>query len=151
MTCSLDQISIPSPCQVSWESMTGDEKTRHCSHCDCKVYNLSRISQSEGERLLERTGERLCVQIERRPDGSVVTADSRVKSNRRTFGRWILMSAASLFGLAGCRKEEATAVKLGGAIALPTSSETVQWRGGVAPPTSPEQAEQMLGRVVRPK
>lgn len=48
----LDIVRIASPCPVSWEGISGDERTRHCSECNHKVYNLSAISRAEAERLL---------------------------------------------------------------------------------------------------
>src|SRR5262245_59186122 len=104
MSDQLNQIEIPTPCPVPWESMQGDHKVRHCAQCNCKVYDLSTIPAADGARLLERASEGLCVQIVRRADGSIVTADAPVNApprgpDRRTFGRWVLASLATAFGL----------------------------------------------------
>src|SRR4051812_20389029 len=130
MSNRLNQIQIPSPCPVAWESMTGDDKVRHCSQCRCNVYDLSALPAAAGERLLDRAADGLCVQIVRRPDGSLVTADAPLAQSRRTFGRWLLLSVASVFGLAGCEKEapdrtggrvaQPGDVRLGGAVVAPT-------------------------------
>jgi len=170
MSDQLNQIQIPTPCPVPWESMQGDDKVRHCAQCNCKVYDLSTIPAADGTRLLERASEGLCVQIVRRADGSVVTADAPITAttkepDRRAFGRWVLASLATAFGLAGCREEPEVPVRLGGVVALP-SDDTTRLRGEVAPPNPGQreggkvapleckptpQPESLRGRVVAPK
>lgn len=74
----LDSISVASPCSMRWEDMTGDDRVRHCQHCNLNVYNLSGMTRKESEDLLlTRTG-RLCARFYRRADGTVLTADCPV-------------------------------------------------------------------------
>jgi hypothetical protein len=77
-TYSLDLIQVASPCDVSWEAMPGDERTRHCPQCQQRVYNLSALSRRQAEDLLRRTEGHLCVRLYRRADGTVLTADCPV-------------------------------------------------------------------------
>jgi hypothetical protein len=77
-TFPLDVIPVASPCDVSWEAMPGDERTRHCPECQQRVYNLSALSRRQAEDLLRRTEGRLCVRLYRRADGTVLTADCPV-------------------------------------------------------------------------
>jgi hypothetical protein len=70
----LDQIQIPIPCEVPWDSMPGDEQVRHCGQCKQNVYNVAALTRAEATRLL---GARVCLRIYRRPDDTVITSDCR--------------------------------------------------------------------------
>jgi hypothetical protein len=96
---SLQTIQVASPCQVSWDQMTGDERTRFCPECQLHVYNLSALSRPEAEELLRRTEGRLCVRLYRRADGTVLTSDCPV-------------------GLRALRRRLATVTGAAGAVAL---------------------------------
>ncbi len=69
----LEQIEIPIPCHVPWESMTGDDRIRLCGQCNHAVYQLKNFTREEAERLIASAVDRLCIQLYRRPDGTVVT------------------------------------------------------------------------------
>ena len=69
----LDKTMVVSPCSVSWDSMEGDERVRHCSGCSKNVYNLSNMTATEAEILLGQNGERPCLRFYRRPDGTIMT------------------------------------------------------------------------------
>lgn len=75
---TLDVIQIASPCQVPWETMSGDDRVRHCAQCQKPVYNLSEMTRDEAEKLvLEKAGS-LCGRFYRRADGTILTADCPV-------------------------------------------------------------------------
>jgi hypothetical protein len=69
----LDEVVIAAPCPVTWESMTGDDRVRHCCGCSRNVYNISDMSSNEAEDFLAEHGATQCLQIYRRPDGKVMT------------------------------------------------------------------------------
>lgn len=98
---ALDGLTIPVPCRVPWESMTGDAKRRFCARCRLHVHDLSQMTRDDALALVERgrTGGGVCVQIWRRPDGRVLTWDCRsaVRSKRRR----ALVVAAALLGVLG--------------------------------------------------
>jgi Carboxypeptidase regulatory-like domain len=71
----LDRVSIGSSCQTDWEAMNGDQSHRYCDQCEKSVYNFSQLTRSQAEALIARTNGKLCARIERRPDGSILTAD----------------------------------------------------------------------------
>ena len=71
----LDRVSIGSSCQTDWEAMNGDQSQRYCDQCEKSVYNFSQLTRSQAEALIARTKGKLCARIERRPDGSILTAD----------------------------------------------------------------------------
>ena len=82
---SLDRAEIATPCHVSWDSLGGDHRVRHCGHCRQNVYNVQTLSRAEALRLISNVEGRLCLRIVRRPDGTVVTAGcwSRLRAARR--------------------------------------------------------------------
>ena len=72
---SLDSLSVSSPCPASWEAMAGDNRVRMCGQCQRQVYNLSELSRSEAEALVERAEGRVCVRFYQRADGKIMTSD----------------------------------------------------------------------------
>ncbi|MBS2006110.1 MAG: TonB C-terminal domain-containing protein [Cyanobacteria bacterium SZAS TMP-1] len=73
----LSRIEIAKPCSADWESMSGDERERHCQLCQLNVYNISDMTKSEAEAFLaERIPQgRVCVRLFRRTDGTIITDD----------------------------------------------------------------------------
>lgn len=69
----LDEVMIAAPCSVGWDSMRGDDKVRFCDKCELNVYNLSGMSDSEAEELLQISGSSICISLYRRADGTIIT------------------------------------------------------------------------------
>ena len=88
---TLDAIRIASPCNVSWESMTGDERARFCQHCRHQVFNLSAMSRDEAASLFLANRERICVRYYQRPDGTVMFSDCVSEARRRLWQRLALL------------------------------------------------------------
>jgi len=86
-------IQVASPCQVSWDSMKGDQTTRFCGQCNNHVYNLSAMSRSQAEQLVEEAEGRLCVRFYRRHDGTMMTRDCL--ASVWTFRRWLAVMIGS--------------------------------------------------------
>ena len=99
-TISLVQrVRIASPCTADWDQMAGNEQVRFCSQCQLNVYNLSEMSQDEGERLILEKEGKLCARIYRRHDGTVITRDcprGLTAIRRRVMGIGARVAAAIL-------------------------------------------------------
>jgi hypothetical protein len=94
----LEDVSIASPCDVSWSDMAGDTDTRYCGKCEKYVHNLSMMSRPEAEAVLAAAaGGDLCVRLYRRTDGTVLTDDCPVGVRRRRF--WRRTSGVAAAGL----------------------------------------------------
>lgn len=91
----LEQIHIPAPCSQSWEAMTGEEQARFCEHCQKSVHNLSAMTRPEAERLVTRLGGNLCVRIEARADGSIITREVPTKTGLARRGVFANVSYAA--------------------------------------------------------
>lgn len=83
----IDSLAIDLPCPIPWTHMKGDDKIRRCDVCDLNVHNLSAMTEVEiGEFLEANAGVRICVNMFKRPDGTIVTdrcpAGLRVLRNR---------------------------------------------------------------------
>ena len=99
-----------------------DEQVRFCERCRQNVYNLSEMTAAEAVRLIEAKEGRLCIQLFRRRDGTVLTADCPVGWRWAFFKRLRrrMAWAASLFAivfLLGC--------PMGGGNMAPTSRQLV--------------------------
>jgi hypothetical protein len=81
---NLDRVQISVPCTVGWEKMTGDNRARFCRECQRDVHNFSKLTRAEIEALLLKSKGRLCGRIERRVDGTIVTAET-IEENLTTF------------------------------------------------------------------
>jgi len=44
---AVDCIEIDTPCDVTWESLRGDDRVRHCDKCRQNVYNLEAMDRQE--------------------------------------------------------------------------------------------------------
>jgi len=77
-TIPLDQITVASPCHASWDDMTGDNRARFCGRCEKHVYNLSGMTRTRAEALVNQTEGKLCVRFYRRSDGTMLTQDCPV-------------------------------------------------------------------------
>ncbi|HLY99496.1 MAG TPA: carboxypeptidase-like regulatory domain-containing protein [Candidatus Angelobacter sp.] len=70
-----DDIRIASPCAADWNTMSGNDRVRHCAECNLKVYNFSAMTQPEIQRLIASTQGRLCARFYHRSDGTLLTQD----------------------------------------------------------------------------
>lgn len=74
----LDRVSVASPCTVSWDDMTGDDRARHCGLCKLNVYNLSEMTAQDAAAFVQQREGRTCVRFYRRADGTMITRDCPV-------------------------------------------------------------------------
>ena len=83
----LDRIQIAAPCPASWEGMAGNDRARFCASCEKHVYNIAEMTTDEALLLLRDADGHACVQIYRRQDGTVLTADCPVGLRARAARR----------------------------------------------------------------
>lgn len=84
---SIDSISIPKPCAEPWDNMHGSDLKRFCGSCQKDVFNLSSMSRRKANRLIRKSGGRICVRYARLPNGKMVTTDSSFyQISKRTAG-----------------------------------------------------------------
>ncbi len=74
----LEHVSVASPCSVSWDDMTGDDRARHCGRCGLSVYNLSDMTAQEAPAFVAGREGRACIRFYRRADGTMITRDCPV-------------------------------------------------------------------------
>jgi hypothetical protein len=97
----LEQISVASPCTVSWAAMAGDDQARFCGQCEQHVYNLSEMTHAEAEALVMKHEGKLCVRFFARFDGSMMTKDCPVgwRALKRRMALVGAAAAAVLFAM----------------------------------------------------
>lgn len=78
----LNNVTIPSPCPADWNSMIGNDQVRFCEHCSFEVHNLSLLTRSQAERLINRSNGRLCVRYHQDPTGRPITLPVGQKLHR---------------------------------------------------------------------
>lgn len=142
---TLDNLMIAAPCDVGWEDMTGDGKVRNCSSCKLNVYNVMNMTSKEVETLLESnrsTGDRLCMQLYRRADGTLLTADcpQGLKKVRAFTGRfWRTLAAAIALLVTGSTALADDKDKLP-PVPVDSNGKPIQPLGGkICPPDKPRK------------
>ncbi len=90
---SLEQIRIAAPCSVPWDSMQGDSRKRFCEQCQLHVYNISDMTRQVAEEFLQQEKGRVCINMYKREDGTVLTQDCPVglKAIRRKFRKMMFL------------------------------------------------------------
>lgn len=76
----MKQARIASPCSANWDEMAGDEKMRLCGQCNKHVLNAIEMTDEEVLATFARiaAGQRVCLQLYRRADGTFLTKDCPV-------------------------------------------------------------------------
>ena len=85
----IQAMRVAKPCSAAWEAMTGDERSRMCSQCSTRVYNIEEMTASEVRDFVFTNEGRTCIRLHRRADGTVITKDcpkGLERIRRRTFG-----------------------------------------------------------------
>lgn len=97
----LKTVRIASPCDASWEQMSGDQRSRLCRQCGRSVYDLSQLSSEEAIELLSRpvSGQLPCIRLYRRADGTILTKDCPVGVKLKERVRRAWRSLASVFSI----------------------------------------------------
>lgn len=88
----LGSVVIAAPCPLSWDSMVGDDKVRHCGGCSKNVYNISAMTEKEAENFLQVNGATQCMRFYRRADGTIMTDNCpvglrKIRDRVRNIGR----------------------------------------------------------------
>jgi hypothetical protein len=138
----LEDIRIAAPCGADWSAMVGDERVRFCGSCQKNVYDLSKLSRAEAERLVAaHDGPAPCVRLYKRRDGTVITNDCPVGRKRRRLRRivaagvggavlaagammlrWRMACSRSFQGSVGTAPQEEAVIMLDGTIAMPSAT-----------------------------
>jgi hypothetical protein len=95
-----DTIQIASPCSANWNTMVGDNQVRFCGGCRKNVYNLSEMTYSDAEALVNRLEGKLCARFYTRPDGTALTQDCPVGLRAVRYRRFHKFSYAAAIVLA---------------------------------------------------
>lgn len=95
MKFDVNNLRIASPCSVSWASMKGDERTRHCDLCELNVHNVAGMTRDEVAHLVGENSGRLCMRLYRRADGTVLTKDCPI--GLRAFRKRVAGLASAAF------------------------------------------------------
>ncbi len=159
----LAQAKIASPCNASWENMTGNDQVRFCGSCQKNVYDLSTMTSVEAEALLQEKEGDLCARFYRRADGTIMTSDCSVGVRNKRVRQ--VASAALFFGsaaMAFSAYEKSQVVKCPtgnamGAVAFMPDENAPRVMGSVAPPNNatppteaPQKSQKTMGVMVAP-
>ncbi len=147
MSDFLNAITVASPCTADWNTMVGDDQVRFCQQCQLNVYNLSGMTPSAAETLVQNQEGRLCVRFYQRPDGTMLTQDCPVgvqalhRSRLQQTGkaRWGKLAAAM------------TILTLAGTFQLSTSAQSAQTNHAAPSPVTGQQepfSRPMMGKMM---
>jgi hypothetical protein len=76
----MKRAHVAAPCPVKWEDMQGDDKSRFCGQCQLNVFKASAMTDEEVLHAisLAAAGQRVCMQLYRRADGTFLTKNCPV-------------------------------------------------------------------------
>jgi hypothetical protein len=75
MAARSPSLKVASPCPLRWDQLAGNDRVRFCGHCRQHVYNVSSLTMDQAVALIERCEGRVCMRLQRRADGTVITRD----------------------------------------------------------------------------
>ena len=137
---SLDQITVPAPCDADWDTMSGNDQVRFCEHCNLHVNDLSSMTRKNAMRLVARSQGRLCVRYVQLPGGGVLT---KAPGKLYRIGRRVSRIAAGAFS--------ATLTLSSAAAQTSTRPEASRQPSAIAKVISPpEQGTSLSGVVTDP-
>lgn len=91
------KVTLPAPCDESWDAMAPRGRNRLCTACDTVVHDLSAMTVDEADALLD-SGEPICVRASIGRDGTIRTATPAGRSSRRmvaSFGAGVMLATAA--------------------------------------------------------
>lgn len=106
----LDSVDVPVPCDKSWDEMIGGDVSRFCKHCEKDIYNISAMTRQEAKKLLFQSKERVCIRMEREPDGKIRTLKKQLHQITRQVPLAAGVLTASLI-LAGATNAQETKIE----------------------------------------
>ncbi len=98
-----DSLNIDDPCTEPWENMDGSEKKRFCGKCEKDVFNLTAHSRNEAERIVRRSGGRICIRFARLPNGTTITSDRplyQISKRAGSIAAGVMATTLSVSGVA---------------------------------------------------
>ena len=98
----LASLRVASPCHVSWDDMTGDDRVRFCTSCNLNVYDFGAMTSDEVRTMITNSTGRVCGRLYRRTDGTLITRDCPVglRAVRRRARRFAGAVFATVISLA---------------------------------------------------
>jgi len=100
----LSQLTIPNPCPMDWDRMSGDDRVRYCAGCGKHVYNLTAMSPDETAFLISTVTEqheKRCVRLYQRHDGTLFASGCQ-RAPRRAARPWQFTIRFLMVFIAGC-------------------------------------------------
>lgn len=98
---------IAAPCSVKWDDMTGDDIARMCAQCNLHVVNTFMLTDEEVLASLQRIhkGERICMRVYRRADGTFMTRNcpvgiQRIRERVHNAAAWLVTGLSMLISMA---------------------------------------------------
>lgn len=127
----INSIRVAMPCSAGWETMSGDERVRHCGSCKLNVYNITEMTEREVQLLIERRESRLCIRLHRRADGTVITRDcpTGLRNYRKRLARSVGATLSLILGLISttfAQKSDSYAIKRNSAESIRISKTVVK-------------------------
>lgn len=97
----INSLRVASPCTVGWETMSGDERVRHCNSCELNIYNITEMTKLEVEDLITKRKDRVCIRLYKRADGTVLTKDCPVgiRAYQKRVARFVGAALTTILGL----------------------------------------------------
>jgi hypothetical protein len=87
----LAELTIPAPCPMDWDRMSGDDGRRYCDACGQHVHNLTAMTEDERASVLSKAGsegEDLCARLDHGLEETLLIASNGTDGSEQAAGRW---------------------------------------------------------------
>lgn len=143
----LDDVRVASPCSAEWDEMRGDDRVRHCEHCDKNVYNIAEMTRQEAIDLLTGGGQTPCLRIYRRKDGKVLTSDCPIGVRLRIRARRWVAAIAGFVGVAISASSGCMGVPVNGLRTCPKDDRSSNRSDSEIEAPTPQLDERQTGQI----
>jgi hypothetical protein len=131
-------LRVERRCNLNWDALVGDDRTRFCTQCHQSVHNLDAMAARDIEALRQAHPGGFCATYLGPPEAPFVIPDSARDEPNRAAAAAALMLAASLSGCSsGCPSWETEAPRQRAVVPAPASPEGAPQCSKVAPSPAP--------------
>lgn len=107
----MNNFTVPKPCHQNWQNMLPEEKGRFCTACKTKVYDFTKSSNEEIQKIYDQENGNICGKfddtqvLQFTKFQNVVLRVERFTQNHFSKSGILVSAVSLLMGISGCTKK----------------------------------------------